>query len=381
MANRAVFIDRDGTLLEHVPYITKRSEVKLKPNIGRALGLLRDRGYLLVLITNQSGVARGYLTEDTLSEIHDELKSQLNEQGVWLDQIYYCPYHPNAALPEYRENSPLRKPSPGMLKLASTEMEIDLVDSWMIGDDDRDVEAGQGAGCKTIFIESYNVEGVKVGNSNPDFKVVNFQEAANVIIRQDKISATVVAASEANTAFVAESENEPENEPESEPENEKAYGESCDTEQALKGSQPSGLLKEIEDDAEKVIPKTAETFQTPVTTLATNTPKEKKRKKVKRVKVDKNISSEKNNNINQDDIQVQILRELKALNRQNEFNDFSIVKMVGAVMQMVVVLFLILTVMATREIHPDQSTIQSLLVAGGLFQLITLSCWVANKSK
>jgi D-glycero-D-manno-heptose 1,7-bisphosphate phosphatase len=363
MANRAVFIDRDGTLIEHVPYITKPSEVKLKPNIGRALRLLRDRGYLLVLVTNQSGVGRGYLTEDTLSEIHDELKSQLYEQGVWLDQIYYCPFHPQATLAEYRENSPMRKPAPGMLELASSEMEIDLHDSWMIGDDDRDVEAGQGAGCKTIFIESYNADGVKRGNSNPDFKVVNFQEAANVVIRQDGINGTADTQSETEISSEAEKEI------------------SNDDVNKKEASQNLKLPKENENNFNNIAVEQTEPQMAPALTAVNIVPKDKKKKKVKKVKLDKNSASDNISSKAPDDIQVQILRELKAINRHNEFNEFSVVKMIGAIMQMAVVLFLVLTVMAAKEIHPDYGRVQSWLLAGGVFQLITLSCWVAHKSK
>ena len=95
MSNQAVFLDRDGTLIEHYDYLTDASQVQLLPRTASALRLLKEHGYLLVLVTNQSAVARGMLTEETLFEIHDKLKVQLAEKGVYLDQIYYCPFHPD----------------------------------------------------------------------------------------------------------------------------------------------------------------------------------------------------------------------------------------------------------------------------------------------
>jgi len=154
MTNRAVFLDRDGTLIEHYDYLTEASQVQLLPNTVSALKLLRQHGFLLIVITNQSAVARGMLTEKTLTQIHDHLKSLLGREGAYLDKIYYCPYHPEAVVDQYRRDSDLRKPKPGMLYLAEKELDIDLDRSWIVGDDDRDIETGKAAGCRTIMLES-----------------------------------------------------------------------------------------------------------------------------------------------------------------------------------------------------------------------------------
>ena len=184
MSNQAVFLDRDGTLIEHYDYLTDASQVHLLPRTASALRLLKEHGYLLVLVTNQSAVARGMLTEETLFEIHDKLKEQLAEQGVYLDQIYYCPFHPEGVVEKYRRESEMRKPAPGMLKLAAKEMDIDLARSWAVGDDDRDIQAGEGAGCKTIQIDSHTTSSfVHRGQAKPDYRAVNLQEAANLILR------------------------------------------------------------------------------------------------------------------------------------------------------------------------------------------------------
>ena len=98
MSNRAVFFDRDGTLIEHFDYLTDPEQVKLLPTVATALRRLKDHGFYLVMATNQSGVARGLLTEKTLLKIHDRLKQLLAEEGAFLDQIYYCPFHPEGAV-------------------------------------------------------------------------------------------------------------------------------------------------------------------------------------------------------------------------------------------------------------------------------------------
>jgi len=184
MSNRAVFLDRDGTLVEHYDYLTDPSQVQLLGTTTAALRLLRDHGFLLVMVTNQSAVARGLVTEAKLLEIHDRLKALLSEEGAYLDQIYYCPYHPEGSVAKYRRESDLRKPSPGMLQLAARELDIDLAQSWVVGDDDRDVQAGQAARCRTILLEQRKrSEFVHRGDSEPDFLAVNLQEAANLIVR------------------------------------------------------------------------------------------------------------------------------------------------------------------------------------------------------
>ena len=124
--------------------------MKLLPGVELALKSLAAAGFKIVVVTNQSGIARGLLTEETLAQIHAELRRQLSEKGAHLDAIYYCPYHPEGTVEAYAMESDLRKPQPGMLLKAAEEMDIDLPASWMVGDDARDIEAGQRAGCRTI---------------------------------------------------------------------------------------------------------------------------------------------------------------------------------------------------------------------------------------
>jgi D-glycero-D-manno-heptose 1,7-bisphosphate phosphatase len=182
MAFKAIFLDRDNTIIEDPGYINHPSQVQLLPGVGGALSDMRNMGYKLIIITNQSGVARGIVTEETLSQIHQRLVELLRKEGVLIDGIYYCPFHPDGVIEKYRKESNLRKPSPGMLQLAAEDLDIDLSYSWMIGDSYRDVEAGKLAGCRTILINSPANPTVKeYSDPEADSIAVNIKEAANII--------------------------------------------------------------------------------------------------------------------------------------------------------------------------------------------------------
>ena len=149
----AVFLDRDGTLIEHVHYLSDPAHVRLLPGAAEALGRLRRAGFVCVLVTNQSAIGRGMITEARLHEIHVEMNRQLAEQGTALDAIYYCPDAPAGADRTVIENS-RRKPGPGMLLQAAAEIGLELADSWMVGDLMSDVLAGLNAGCRSILVTS-----------------------------------------------------------------------------------------------------------------------------------------------------------------------------------------------------------------------------------
>ncbi len=187
MGQKAIFLDRDDTLIEDPGYITQPSQVQLLPGVAEAMVELRKMGFLLVVTTNQSAVARGMVTEDGLAQIHHQLEKLLGNEGAYLDRIYYCPYHPNGVVPEYRKDSDLRKPSPGMILKAAQEMQIDLDRSWAVGNSYRDIEAGVRAGCKTILI-STSVKPTIVSGSDPTpfQKAVNMKEAVNIIKMYDR---------------------------------------------------------------------------------------------------------------------------------------------------------------------------------------------------
>jgi D,D-heptose 1,7-bisphosphate phosphatase len=156
----AVFLDRDGTLIENVPYLSDPSLVRLLPSAVEALRRLRRAGFALVLVTNQSAIGRGMLTEIRLDQIHAELNRQLAGGGVTIDGIYYCPDAPSGDDRTVVEK-PDRKPGPGMLLRAAADLKLDLGASWMVGDLISDVLAGLNAGCRSILIQSGQIPAVK----------------------------------------------------------------------------------------------------------------------------------------------------------------------------------------------------------------------------
>ncbi|MGA1980180.1 MAG: HAD family hydrolase [Sedimentisphaerales bacterium] len=182
MSNKAIFLDRDDTLIEDPGYISHPDQVKLLDGVDKALIELKAMGYKLIVVSNQSGVARGIVSEEAIGEIHNRLKQLLAEKGAPLDRIYYCPYHPDGVIEKYRKESDWRKPNPGMLLAAADEMDIDLSQSWMIGNSSRDIKAGLQAGCKTILTnDASHYKQHKPGEPNPDYRAVNIKEAVNII--------------------------------------------------------------------------------------------------------------------------------------------------------------------------------------------------------
>jgi len=148
----AVFLDRDGVILELVDYLHRTEDLRLIPGMGEALSALNRAGMLVIVITNQSGVARGILSEDELHELHKFMEAQLAEYSARLDAIYYCPHHPDQGQPPYRRACNCRKPAPGMILRAAEEMNINLAGSTFIGDTLTDMTAAQKAGVGSTVL-------------------------------------------------------------------------------------------------------------------------------------------------------------------------------------------------------------------------------------
>lgn len=177
---RAVFLDRDRTLIEDPGYVSDPERVLLLPGSADAVARLRAAGYHVVVVTNQSGVARGLMTEDQLAAVHQRMQDLLIAQNTGVDALYYCPYldSDEAVVPAYRRSSELRKPAPGMLKLAAKDLQLDLSRSWMVGDAERDVQAGRAAGCRAIRI------GLSPGESTAaDLIAADLAGAVDLILR------------------------------------------------------------------------------------------------------------------------------------------------------------------------------------------------------
>ena len=152
VSTKAVFLDRDGTLNEEVGYLNHLSRFRLLPGAAEAVRLLNRAGWKAVVVSNQSGVARGYFPESVLRAAEERLQAELAGEGAVLDATYYCLHHPEALLPAYRQNCPCRKPRPGLLLRAASELGIDLGASWLIGDRLLDVETAHNAGAKGILV-------------------------------------------------------------------------------------------------------------------------------------------------------------------------------------------------------------------------------------
>lgn len=169
---RAVFLDRDGTLNKHVGFLTDIDDMELEEGAAEAVRKINAGGYLAIVVTNQPVVARGEVTEEGLRKIHDKLETLLGREGAYVDDILYCPHHPHKGYegerPEYKIECDCRKPKPGLLLRAAEKYNIDLTRSWMIGDGRADVEAGRAAGCRTVLLDGRAnllraVEGILAG--------------------------------------------------------------------------------------------------------------------------------------------------------------------------------------------------------------------------
>ncbi len=188
---KAVFLDRDGTVNEEVGYLRDLSLLILIPGAGKAIKKLNDSGFLVVLVTNQSGVARGYFPESLVTEAHARLKTLLREDGARLDAIYYCPHHPTAGTTSHTKACSCRKPGTGLIDQAANDLAIDVRQSYMVGDKWSDVELGHRAGAASILVRS-GFAADDPGNArpahgaDPDFIAHDLAEAADWIIAHSK---------------------------------------------------------------------------------------------------------------------------------------------------------------------------------------------------
>lgn len=152
--NKAVFLDRDGTLIRDGGYICDFKQVEVFPFAAAAVRRLNRAGFLVIVASNQSAVARGLCSEEQVQALHRELKAHFAGQGAVIDAFYYCPFLADGRVQAYRRESPLRKPAPGMLLQAAGDFGIDLASSFMVGDKADDIEAGRRAGCRTVLVRT-----------------------------------------------------------------------------------------------------------------------------------------------------------------------------------------------------------------------------------
>lgn len=157
---RAIFLDRDGTINKYVGFLRNIDDFELLPNVSEAIKMINRSGYLAIVVTNQPVIARGEVTFAELENIHNKMETLLGRSGAYLDAIYYCPHHPDKGfegeITELKFDCNCRKPKPGMLVEAAKKFNIDLENSWIIGDGKNDIFAGKNAGCKTALISEKN---------------------------------------------------------------------------------------------------------------------------------------------------------------------------------------------------------------------------------
>lgn len=176
----AIFVDRDDTIMVDVKYCSDPDMVRLIPGASEGLRALREAGYRVVIVTNQSGIGRGYFDVETLKRVHDRLRDELRREGADYDAIYYCPHTPE-------EDCNCRKPKPGLLLKAASELNIDLGASYTVGDRDLDVGAGRAAGTKTILVPRTNHPDNSRSDLLADFVAPNLADAARLILSHSRI--------------------------------------------------------------------------------------------------------------------------------------------------------------------------------------------------
>jgi len=181
MKNRALFIDRDGTLVHPGHYPSRPEQLHIYDGIGPELRAIQQAGFRLVVITNQSGIARGYFTEADLQRMHNYLASELKQLGVSLNAIYHCPHHPAGTIPGLAVRCDCRKPQPGMLLRAAADLDLDLYSSWCVGDILDDIEAGNRVRCRTILVDLGTEQNPEEPLRRPDYVARNTLHALRII--------------------------------------------------------------------------------------------------------------------------------------------------------------------------------------------------------
>ena len=197
MKNKAVFLDRDGVINEVVYHkemgiVDSPSTIeqfKLLPDVGKAINKFHELGFKVILVSNQPGIAKDHYDMDVFEKIQEKMHNELAKDGAKFDVEYYCLHHPEAKIEEYKEICDCRKPKPGMILQAAKEHDIELSESWMIGDGINDIQAGQKAGCKTILIGRMKCDLCKVMEAEgvkPDHIVPNLFKASLIIEEEER---------------------------------------------------------------------------------------------------------------------------------------------------------------------------------------------------
>jgi D-glycero-D-manno-heptose 1,7-bisphosphate phosphatase len=190
---KAIFLDRDGVINELIYYQEQGiidspftvEQFNLLPGVAEAIKRFHEMGYKVIIVSNQPGIAKGHLSQETFNKISQKMKEEMAREGAFLDAEYYCFHHPEAKVEELKANCECRKPKPGLLLQAAKDMDINLAQSWMIGDGLADVKAGKGAGCRTILLGRMKCELCRLmdeEDARPDIIVPDLLGAAQRIM-------------------------------------------------------------------------------------------------------------------------------------------------------------------------------------------------------
>jgi len=363
MSEKAIFLDRDDTLIEDPGYINSPEQVKLLDGVAEALIELKALEYKLVVVTNQSAVARGIVTEKVLGEIHNRLEQLLAEKKAFLDGIYYCPYHPDGAVKKYRKESEFRKPNPGMLLKAAEEIDIDLGQSWCVGNSISDMEAGLQAGCKTILIDlPSHQQQLEPGQPRPDYKAVNIKEVVNIIKKHHRSSAEEeVQTHPAPTVQTEPVQQTAEQIPEVVESTSQTTEQTPEVAEPVSHTEEQQLQSAPEEQQIRLPEQDIASDRTETSTNFTNS-----------FEVEK-ISAGLNN----------ILKHLKSMQRTDMFGEFSIMRLMAGIIQILVLFCLLMTIwflMSPNRQDNDNSVFIALGFAMVL-QLMSLTFYIMHGRK
>jgi len=375
MSEKAIFLDRDNTLIEDPGYINSPEQVKLLDGVAGALIELKALGYKLVVVTNQSAVARGIVTEKVLGAIHNRLKQLLAEKNAFLDGIYYCPYHPDGAVAKYRKESDFRKPNPGMLLKAAEEMDIDLGQSWCVGNSISDMEAGLRAGCKTILIDlPSHQQQLEPGQPRPDYKAVNIKEVVNIIKKHLRSSAEVEAQAQSAPTVQTERVRQA-------------------TKQIPEAIEPlSQATEHIPEAVEPVSQTTEQTpeFVEPVSqTEEQQLQSEPEEQQIKLPEQDiggdrTEPSTNFTNSFEVEKISAGlniILKQLKSMQRTDMFGEFSIMRLMAGIIQILVLFCLLMTIWFLMSPNRQDNSVFIALGFAMVLQLMSLTFYIMQGKK
>jgi D-glycero-D-manno-heptose 1,7-bisphosphate phosphatase len=371
MSDKAIFIDRDDTLIKDPGYISSPDQVELLDGAAEALIKLKELGYKLIVASNQSAVARGMVTEKVLDKIHDRLKQLLAEKDAFLDRIYYCPYHPDGVVPKYRKESKNRKPNPGMLLTAAKELDIDLSQSWCIGNSDRDIEAGHRAGCKTILIDAPSRQKQSDPRSSqsgvtPDYRGVNLREAVNIIKKHLRSSAGTQTQAPLTTDVQTELVPETEDTTPSQIESTPKIDESAPEEEQSSTD---------ETVSEPIVTETAEEIAEPAPNETEEPPQSEQKKR-------RATSTEQEMTFNRtEQLLVDILGQLKTMQRTEMFSEFSIMRLLAGILQIIALFCLLITVWFLMSPENQNNSIFIALGFAIVFQLMSLTLYIMHGRK